>query len=114
MLLGLAQSERERESMKYAIYKASGMTPSQARRQLGFEHMDERVKKVEEAAQSALEIKETFEEMACLQDKSILASFGMEVELSDSSEESETDVEVEYNGGDSSFRNEVKFCKEGI
>ena len=35
MLLGLAQSDRERECIKYAIFKASGMTATRSRRQYG-------------------------------------------------------------------------------
>ena len=43
-LLTLAQSDRERECIKYAVYKSSGLTPSAARRLYGFEEMSRREK----------------------------------------------------------------------
>ena len=44
-LLGLCQSDRERE---YAVFKASGLSATQARKQLGFESMSQRTRKVED------------------------------------------------------------------
>ncbi len=49
MLLGLAQSNRERECICYAIYKSSGMTATRARKVFGFEDMDKQSKRVEDA-----------------------------------------------------------------
>ena len=46
-LLNLAQSNCEKECLRYAIFKASGMTSSAARKQLGFERMAERSAEVE-------------------------------------------------------------------
>ena len=45
LLLGLAQSDRQRECMKYAVVKASGMTATQARNMYEFERMTEQVEK---------------------------------------------------------------------
>ena len=47
MLLNLAQSPRERECLRVAIVKASGISASKARRDYGFEKMDERTAIVE-------------------------------------------------------------------
>lgn len=75
-LLSIAQSERERECVKYAVYKASSITPSQARRQFGLENMKMRALHVEECIQKAQEIREAVEELAADQDKAMLDAFG--------------------------------------
>ena len=93
MLLGLAESDRERECIKYAIFKASGMTATRARHQYGFEHMAERSARVEKAIVEVQQIRETVEDIARIQDKALLASFGVSHESSDSSGESEPDDE---------------------
>ena len=41
MLLSLAHSDRERETLRYAIFKASGVSQTEARRRYGFEGMKE-------------------------------------------------------------------------
>ena len=47
-IVQLAQSDREREIMKYAIYKTSGLTPTAARRELRLENIAERAARVED------------------------------------------------------------------
>ena len=37
ILLSIAQSDRERECVRYTIHKASGMTPSAIRQAFGFD-----------------------------------------------------------------------------
>lgn len=44
-------------NIRYAIYKASGVTATQAHKQFGFEHMNERSKRVEEALKHAQNIR---------------------------------------------------------
>lgn len=88
LLLGLAQSDRERECMKYAIVKASGMTATQARRMYGFERMTERARQVEKAIDEVQRICETIDDIARIKDKALLASFGIEPQ-SDSSDDDE-------------------------
>lgn len=46
-LLSLTQSDWERECVKYAVYKASGMIPSGIRKNFGLERMMERAAEVE-------------------------------------------------------------------
>ena len=41
-LLGLAQSNKERECLLYAEYKASGLSATQARKHFGLDNMSER------------------------------------------------------------------------
>ena len=46
-LLQLAQSSRERELIRYAVYKSSGVTESAARKVYGFEDMLQREKRID-------------------------------------------------------------------
>lgn len=47
MLLNIAQSDCERTCLRYAIFKASSMTPTAARQVYGFEHMSAHAEEVE-------------------------------------------------------------------
>ena len=58
-LLSLAQNDRERELVKYATFKASGLTASAARRCYGFENMTERTARVEACIEESLHIRES-------------------------------------------------------
>ena len=75
MLLGLAESDRERECIKYAIFKASGMTATRARHQYRFEHMTEHSARVERAIIEVQQIRETVEDIARIQDKALFSQF---------------------------------------
>ena len=77
MLLNLAQNDRERECLKYTVIKASGISASEARRRYGFENMTTRLPRVEKAIAEVQEIREAFESLARIQDKAVLATFGM-------------------------------------
>ena len=78
MLLSLAQSDRERECIRYGIYKASGVTATQARRVYGFQGMSERATRVEEAIHEVQQIRETIDTIASIQqDKVLYATFGI-------------------------------------
>ncbi len=90
MLLKLAQSDRERECLKYAVVKASGISATEARRRYGFENMTTRLARVEKAITEAQEIREAIESLARIQDKAVLASFGMM--CSDSSDDSDLET----------------------
>ena len=62
-LLLLASSNRERETLKYAIFKVSGLTPTAARRELGLGDMRERTARVEDAIQQIIEIRQAFDKI---------------------------------------------------
>lgn len=51
-LLGLATSDRERELIRYSVFKASGLTQTGARKQFGMDTRAERVEKCIEEAPS--------------------------------------------------------------
>ncbi len=94
MLLSIAESDRERECMRYAIYKASGITPSQARRRYGFECMQARALSVEAAISEIKQIREAIEDLARIEDRALLTRFGIPIESDTSSSESEEDEDV--------------------
>ncbi len=63
-LLKFAQSDRERDTIRYALYKASGLTPTAARRQLGLpENMNSKQKEVEECIEQCMRIHKEFDQI---------------------------------------------------
>ena len=93
-LLSLAQSEREQELIKCSIFKASGLTPTAARRNFGFESMNERSQRLQETIEEARNTRESIDLLAATQDKAILSSMGIVVSDSESDSESDTDIGV--------------------
>ena len=89
MLLNIAQSDRERMCLKYAIVKSSGMTSTAARRIYGFENMANHIEEVEEAIRKVQQIREAIQDLASIEDKALCQSFGLEVDTSSSDESGE-------------------------
>ena len=96
-LLGLAQSDRERELVRYSFYRASGVSPTTARRQFGFDSMRERSECVQEAIEQARQIRESIDLLAFTKDRSILSSFGIVVGDSDSDSEDDGVQDVSHS-----------------
>lgn len=92
-LLGLAQSDREREIIRYSIFKTSGLSSSAARQTFGFEKMHERSRRVDECIEAAQNIRESIDKLSRTQDKAILIAMG--VDCSESETDSESDCEPE-------------------
>ena len=63
-LLSLAQSDRERELVRYTTFRASGLSATGARRHYGLDNMTERSARVEQEAEC---IRESIEELAQVQ-----------------------------------------------
>ncbi len=89
MLMSIAQSDRERECLRYTLYKASGMTPTAVRRAYGFEYMQARASRVEAAILEIQQIREAITDLACIEDESLLARFGIRTQADSSSDESD-------------------------
>ena len=95
MLLNIAKTDRERECVRYAIYKASGMTPTQARRLYGFERMEERALSVEATIEEVQQIRIAIEDLACTEERALLTSMGVyTLESNTSSSESEEEEAI--------------------
>ena len=97
-LLGLATSDRERELIRFSVFKASGLTQTGARKQLGFERMNARSEQVEKCIEDAQSIREAIDKLAVLQDKSLLVAMGLEPECCSSESEAESDTDSQSEG----------------
>lgn len=97
-LLYLAESESEKEMLKYIAVKASGLSNSKAKEVYGICDLQKHAERVDEALNHAKAIRESIEKIACLKDKGLLASFGYEVDtesdLSDTESESDPDEQM--------------------
>ena len=96
-LLILAQSDRERELIKYATFRASGISKTSASKHFGFQNLSERCTKVEESIQEAERIRQCIGSLSQVQEQTFLQSLGFNVSNnSDSSDEDEaTDAVVD-------------------
>lgn len=97
-LLTLTQNERERELIKYAVYKASKATPTEARRQLGIENMKSCAEHIESCIQEVQEIYEAVDVLAYSRDKAVLDTLGIESSSSSSSESSGDEIDFPESG----------------
>ena len=73
-LPSMFQSDRERETLRYVAYKASGLSSTKARRLYGFERMNSRALHVDESIVQLKRIREAVDEITSLQDKVLLSS----------------------------------------
>lgn len=91
MLLSIAQSDHERECVRYALYKASGMSQTAVRRTYGFENMQARGESVEAAILEIQCIRQAIADLASLEDEALLTSLGVPILAESSSDESDED-----------------------
>ena len=98
-LLNLAESESERERLKYAVVKSSGLSNRKARSLFGIDDMTHKKQKAHQAMEEASAIREAIESIAKVKEKVVLQSFGVDCDESESDEseasESETDTDDE-------------------
>ena len=96
-VLAAAESDAERERITYAVAAASGQSNTKLRSIYGFEDIQRRKERVENALREARKIREAVDSIASIQEKAVLSSFGIQVDSDDSDddEESETDTENE-------------------
>ena len=112
-LLGLCQSDRARECVRYAVFRASGVSATQARKQFGFEKMLERSKRVEACIDHAQYIRKSIDQLAMSKERSVLLSLGINPDPSDSSDVESTDVstdEDDYSSGFDRSQSQLQAC----
>ena len=97
-LLSFCHCRRERESLTYAVYKASGLSKSAARKHFGLENLAKRTEAVEEAIEEAQTMKECIDSLCLTQQQAMLRTLGIHV--SSDSESSSSKVE-EYSSPES-------------
>lgn len=90
-VLGLAQSDREREIIRYTAVLSSGLSATGARKHFGLDSVEERVKRVENVLEEVKAIRLVYESVATIQESAALAQFGITYNSSASSSESESD-----------------------
>ena len=90
-LLGIAQTKWECELVRYSIFKASGISYTASRKVYGFQNMRDREARIETSVMEAKEICEAIDDLAKTKDLALLFSMGIEVELSESDPDSNTD-----------------------
>ena len=83
-LLGLCQSDRERECLRYTVLKASELSATQVCKRYGFQSMNERSKVVDDTLQHAKYIRESINELAKSRDHSMLKALGIPSDAVDS------------------------------
>ena len=99
-LLNLADSEAERERLRFAVVRGAGMSTKKAPSVYSFRDMTTQTKKVLDAAEEAQDIKECMLKVVRLEDKALLQGFGVDDSASEESEpESETDVDSDDTSG---------------
>ena len=76
-LLKLAQSDRERECVRYAVWKASGLSAKGARKHFGFGNITERAEKVSACLEEIKTITRDVEEMCKIQETAMLTSLNL-------------------------------------
>ena len=91
LVLAIAQSDRERECLRYAVYRASGLTSTAARRYFGFEDMKDPAKCVEDCLHDALLLREAVKDLSHTQEKAVLRTLGIEDVNSSSDSEAKAD-----------------------
>ena len=91
-ILYLAETESQRELLKYVVVKATGLSNTKAKSFYGLGNVKERKEKVESALEKAISIRQSIEKIARLKDRALLSSFGIDCASDcDTSSESESE-----------------------
>ena len=94
-LLHLAQSDKERELVRYTAFRASGLTKTGAQKHFGFQNLPERIARVEESLKEVARIRDCIDSLSKVQEDALLQSMGINPG-GDSSEEC-TDSDEDQN-----------------
>ena len=95
-LLKLAESEGEKQRLKFAIVGSAGLSSTKAKSIYGFDDMTAKTKKVKDALEEATAIREVIENIAKSNVRALLNSLGIyDSDSSETSDNSETDSEQE-------------------
>ena len=79
-LMNLAESESERDRLRYAVVKSSGISSTAAKNVFGFSGMNDKKANVEKAMEEATAIKNAIENIAMSKEKVLLQSLGINEE----------------------------------
>lgn len=106
--------------MRYAVFKASGLSATHARKLFGFQNILKQAEDVEEALKQCQLIRDSIDKLANIQEKSLLLSLGIPVpfdseesddELSDS-DDCVPDSGVSHDGSDQALPSLLEVVKK--
>ena len=97
--MDLAESESEKEQLKYSIVKSSGLSSSKAKQWYGFQDVNRRIVKVQDPAEKAHNIRVAIERIAHIKEQALVEALG--IALSSESETSESESEEESEKAES-------------
>ena len=113
-LLHLAESESEKERLKYLVVRSSGMSAEKAQKIYGFHNVHKRAASVQAAYEEADAIKETILKIASVKDKALLVTLGVSDADSVSEDEiSDSEVDTDHEE-DASNSNEGDVNEGGV
>ena len=90
-MLGLCQTDRERELLRCAVVKSAGLSATQARKQLGFGSMSQRMTRLNEVIKHAEYIRGSVEKLASIKERAVLRSLGINCNSNDDTSGSSSD-----------------------
>jgi len=90
-----AMSKDQLESIRYAVYKSSGLSTTGARRHYGLENMDLRSEEVDSVIKKRKEIYVAINDVASVQEKALLQSCGMVSDSDSDSFSSDSDCHLD-------------------
>ena len=90
-IMSLAQSDHERELVRYSVFRASGLSYTAARRTFGFEGMKGREVRVMKAIEEARAVSEAIDDLANTSDLALLSSMGIDIPTESDSDLSSDD-----------------------
>ena len=93
-LIAITQTEREKELIRYAVYRSSNVTSSQARRLFGFENVHELSRKIQDCIQQTKKVYEDVNDLAVARCEAVIETYA----ISSSSDDEDSDL---HNAADS-------------
>ena len=116
-ILSLAQSDREKEIIRYTAVLSSGLSASSARKHFGLDSVSQRSNKVDDAINEVKSIRMAYESIAHIQERAALSQLGIEYDPhpDTSSSESEPNDLSDFSESEPSVTDTgTSFSKEQI
>ena len=89
--------EAQKEYIKYAVIKSSGLSATKAKAIYGIHMTAKRKQMVMEVAEEAEAIKRSIEKIAAIKEEALLKSFGIEQEFSNEDDNSLSETDTDYD-----------------
>lgn len=114
-ILKLACSDREQECIRYTAYQASGLSAKAAKNHYGLENMDRLSVKIDYIIEERKQINDAVNNIAAIQEKALLLSYGVRCSDSDDSSSDVSDSEPEVVSMDTEhLGSKENVCQEKV